>query len=190
MFVAYSIPLIVMSEFRKSSNLFLIKLATFLFLVVLANLGYTQFSAVAYSHGGRLTGLFGNPNGLAMFCLFSLLLFDVSRSLINFKISRNETIIFYFILLLCLILTGSRAALLSYILFFVFKQLSKSSPVIGFVALAFIAFGSDFVGSLGYQFIESIGLSKELRLDGDQGITTGSGRLIAWKYAWIEIQKT
>ena len=188
--VAYSIPLIVASEFRKSSNLFLMKLTTFLFLVVLANLTYAQFSIGAYSHGGRLTGLFGNPNGLAMFSLFTLLFFDVSRSLINFKISRNETIVFYFILLSCLILTGSRAALLSYILFFIFKRLSKSSPVIGFVVLAFIAFGYDFVVSLGYQFVESVGLSKELRLEGDQGITSGSGRLIAWKYAWIEIQKS
>ena len=53
----------------------------------------------------------------------------------------------------------------------------------------FIVLVYDYVFILGLTMIDQLGLGNQFRLEGAQSIENASGRTIAWRYAWEEIQK-
>jgi len=149
------------------------------------------FPNMVYSHGGRLHGLLGNPNGLAMMCLFNFILFQLFKDTFSKMniLSRINNITIISVIMLTLYLTGSRTSWLALLIFLFFRQFSGISPTISLVMVLFIVLVYDYVFILGLTMIDQLGLGNQFRLEGAQSIENASGRTIAWRYAWEEIQK-
>lgn len=196
-FIAYmlmfiTIPSLIHSIYRNQGYQVFKHVVVFLFLGVAISYLYRFLDPhLAYSHGGRLRGTFGNPNGLGMFVFFSLMFFEITKSKLNFTYSKIENWAIYVLFGLTLLATGSRGAMVGSGLFYLFRRLGKQSIFLSLVILALIVlFFQFFLNDLVY-FLIDLGLGDALRLSSDeaQSIETGSGRLVAWNFAWEQIQK-
>ncbi|MBL4652378.1 MAG: O-antigen ligase family protein [Flavobacteriales bacterium] len=143
----------------------------------------------ATSHGGRLKGTFGNPNGLGMFCFFSYTLFIVCKDYLKCKISRIENIAFHSLILLSLLWSGSRGSLIGLLIFIIAKPLTKISPFLPFIIFPIPILFFDEITIFLVESIQDLGLQKALRVSSVDELKTGSGRAIAREFAWKEIQE-
>ena len=145
-------------------------IATFVFLLL--PLGYLN---------GRFKGLMGNPNGLGLLCIFLYALI----SIISYRRETNFSKLFLRILtgiiLIFIVLTGSRTALFSVLVYQVSLKLNKGIilPII-FTLLYFLISVTDVT-----IIIENLGLDQYLRVD---SIRDASGRTEVWPVAWEEIK--
>lgn len=142
-------------------------------------------SEVAYSHGTRLRGIFGNPNGLGLYLIVCFILFETVNSLYKGTFSKAERWIFYLMVAACVVMCSSRNALVSITMFVILSRVVKVSATLGIV-LAIIGLGLYEVVTINIVSIaSSLGLEEYLRVD---TIEEGSGRIIAWRFAWETIQ--
>ena len=150
------------------------------------------FPNIVYSHGGRLHGLLGNPNGLALMCFFNFILFQLFKDTFSKMniLSRINNITIVTVIILTLILTGSRTSFLAVLIFIFFRQFSGISPSISLAIMFTIVLVYDYLFVLGLSLIGQLGLGEQFRLEGSQSIENASGRTVAWRYAWEEIQKS
>lgn len=141
---------------------------------------------IAYSHGGRFRAVFGNPNGLGVFAslLFAFVL--VIRDYFGSLFSKNDLRWILLPILLAILMSGSRTALLGVALFFVFSRVYKISPLLGFVGVLGAAFAAELLSANLVLIVEALGLSDFLRID---TLEDGSGRYLAWIFAWENIQE-
>jgi hypothetical protein len=135
---------------------------------------------------GRYTALLGNPNGVGNFstCFFLL----VSVSLYHFPdmFTRNEKYLIYGSLILSILLASSRNCIFSIAIFLFFSRFYKISPWIGFFIVIVSAFLFQVVNDNLPAIIVNLGLGSYMRVE---HLDDGSGRLIAWVFAWEQIQK-
>ena len=134
---------------------------------------------------GRFRGLMGNPNGLGVLTLMIGLLFDTIFNRIPNQFSRQEKILFWLVIFANLILCQSRSSLFALMLYFVFSNFKLLKGFIGFLVFVSILVSYQFVMNNLPLVIEMLGLEEFFRLDTLEG---GSGRLIAWTFAWEQIQ--
>jgi O-antigen ligase len=133
----------------------------------------------------RYRGLLGNPNGLGLYTFLFILFFSSVNELYPDSFSRNEKLIVYGLSFFSLIKCGARTSLATTLIFFLFKKLYKVSPVFGFVIFIAIIFVYQVVTVNLGQILSSLGLGEEFRVD---TLSNGSGREIAWKFAWDQIR--
>ena len=150
------------------------------------------FPNIVYSHGGRLHGLLENPNGLALMCFFNFILFQLFKDTFSKMniLSRINNITIVTVIILTLILTGSRTSWLAVLIFIFFRQFSGISPSISLAIMFTIVLVYDYLFVIGLSLIGQLGLGEQFRLEGSQSIENASGRTVAWRYAWEEIQKS
>ena len=152
-----------------------------------AGIGLWLISPDAGTLAGRFRGLMGNPNGMGtLSTVLVIMVFILRREQKNAPRIDNQTWAFFLVSTgISLFLCGSRTALFAIILFFVFNRLRYFTNF-GTLAL--------FVGILlSYNYIltnlpiiiTALGLEEYLRLD---TLEEGSGRFIAWNFAWEQIQ--
>lgn len=139
---------------------------------------------VAYL-SGRFRGTFGNPNGLGIFLLMFFLLFSVISEYFKNLFTVNEKRIIYFFIFSSLILSASRSALTAILIFAIFRYLYNISPFVGFIIFIIFLFGYQLITSNIVPIVMALGLQDYFRLD---TLKEGSGRLIAWTFAWEQIQ--
>jgi len=150
------------------------------------------FPNMVYSHGGRLHGLLGNPNGLAMMCFFNFILFQLFKDTFSEMniLSRINNITIIIVIIFTLYLTGSRTSWISVLIFLFFRQFSGISPTISLVIMLFVVLVYDYVFIIGLTIVDQLGLNNQLRIaDGAESVENASGRTVAWRFAWEEIQK-
>ena len=134
---------------------------------------------------GRYNGLLGNPNAIGIYCTVFFFLFYIGKSRFPQLFSKADTLIIYLLIILSLIFSGSRNAMMSILLFTLFSRFHKASPVLSFALLLLAGLTYQlFLDNVG-SIIQSLGLQKELRAE---TISEASGRLIAWRFAWEHIQ--
>jgi O-antigen ligase len=136
--------------------------------------------------GGRYRGLLGNPNGLGLFLLLFTILFVFMDDKFEGLFSRKEKFWVYGLIVVSMLKSGSRTALFAILIFLFFKKFYKISPWIGFIIFLISLFLYQLISDNLVSIITSLGLEEELRVD---TINNGSGRLVAWNFAWQEIQK-
>jgi O-antigen ligase len=142
---------------------------------------------IAVSHGGRLRGIFGNPNGLGIFITVIFLLFNIITVYFPTLFYKQEKWIFYVIFIFLAYKTGSRNTLLSIILFLSLVRIFKISTFLGIIFfIIFTASAQLFLDNYN-TIIIALGLEEVFRLD---TLDQASGRLIAWQFAWENIQKS
>ncbi|MBP6313730.1 MAG: hypothetical protein KA408_15770, partial [Flavobacteriales bacterium] len=186
--VSYSLLILVIPNyvlycFRTQGWPFVRNLMLFLMSVLIIGL-YFRFSPLGFVNG-RFRGIFGNPNGLGLYCYLSAVLFAVVNS-INPKLFRYwEKWIIYGALLYFLVFSGSRASLLALGIMFVFQRFFSGSVFVGFMALLL------FIGVFEYAYsnLEAIvsffGAEEYFRVN---TLESGSGRYFAWEFAWVQLQ--
>jgi len=143
------------------------------------------FPDVAFLEG-RFRGIFGNPNGIGIFCTLLFLLFYLLINLRPNLFSKSEKTITYFAIISSMFLSGSRTALLSILIYFIVKSINKYSSILSIVATIAISITYNFIMDNLLIIIYTLGLEDILRIN---TLESGSGRLIAWNFAWENIQK-
>jgi O-antigen ligase len=136
--------------------------------------------------GGRYRGMLGNPNGLGTYCVLLFIIFFVINNFFPGLFSKNEAILAYSAILISVYMTGSRNAFLTVLIFLVFQRFFSISPLLGFILFVITLFVSEVVAVNAAQIIVSLGLGDYFRLS---TIEDGSGRYIAWAFAWQQIQQ-
>lgn len=134
---------------------------------------------------GRFRGLLGNPNGLGLYSFLFFLLFATVNEHFSNLFSRNEKAIIYGITLFCLLKCGARTSLVSVIMFVFFVRFYRISSLLGFVIFVFSVIIYQLVSDNLVNIIVSLGLGSQFRVE---TLESGSGRIIAWKFAWDQIQ--
>lgn len=131
--------------------------------------------------GDRYSGVMGNPNAIGLFCtLFFMLIYC---SIIKFPglFTKNEQIILYVLIAISVLLSGSRNTIISIGLFLFFTRFYKISPLLGTAIVIISAILYQLVISNLTEILTALGLAEAMRAD---TLESGSGRLIAWAWAW------
>lgn len=130
---------------------------------------------------GRYNGILGNPNGLGIFATMFFILLSCTQIKFKELFTKNELIFIYAILMVSIVLSGSRNTLMSIIIFLAFTKFYKLSYWYGFMAVIGAAVLYQTVFTNLPTILEALGLAKALRAD---SIENGSGRMVAWMFAW------
>ena len=181
------VPNIVIYEYNRIGKVFYSNVIAFTIIIHLISLSVIlTFPEVGTSHGGRWQGAFGNPNGLGLFLIVSYVLYGSIKKEFPTIFKRGENI-FYLLLTLSFVwMSGSRTALISILIFeFVIFGFKYSKPLTVIALASFIVY-FDFLYEFLLGLLYDLGLSEDLRLD---NIKEGSGRIIAWYFAWEDIQR-
>ncbi|MBL0036611.1 MAG: hypothetical protein IPP26_12825 [Flavobacteriales bacterium] len=180
------IPNYVLMNFRRQGWLFM---RNFLFFIVtVLAFGY----AILYVQpgwvmiGGRFRGLFGNPNGLGIFCYVTFMLAYVVNYMNPHLFSRIDKIIVFGVIGFVLIKCGSRTSVVASSMFLVFGRFFSLSPFLGFVAFIASIGIAELVSSNLAVIVMAFGLEKFFRVE---TLEDGSGRYFAWNFAWEQINK-
>jgi O-antigen ligase len=185
-FLVYTIPLLVIRLLRWDKMRFLRGLIALCAIVLGGGLvlrliipDFVMFK------GERFNGLLGNPNGLGIYVLCFLMMYMLVRHHNRSCFSRKEHYFVLGVIVLSLVLSGSRGGLISSMLFYVGYLLFQRSIIVGFAVLTCLFLF--FQGLLVYAttIIVSMGLADYFRLD---TLEAGSGRLVAFQFAWQHIQ--
>ncbi len=171
---------------REMGIQFLKDILYFLLLIIIVGyvIKYIDFS-FAYIDGGRMRGLFGNPNGLGIFLFLFFSFFSFVIAFYPNLFSLNEKRLIYFVVFAALIFCGSRTAFICIFMFLVLQRIHAFSPFIGFLVLLTIVVSYELIMSNIVSLIQTFGMEKYFRLN---TLEEGSGRFLAWAFAWDKIQ--
>lgn len=156
-----------------------------LFLLFIGFFLYFIAPQIANLETGRYRGVMGNPNGLGLLCLLIFIIFFIANDFYPGLFNRGEKILVYTSVLFSIYLTDSRSAIFAITIFYVFQQFFSFSPVIGFFVFAAALILYDFITANFTSIIISLGLGDYFRV---RTLEEGSGRYIAWEFAWRQIQ--
>lgn len=181
------IPNYVLYNFRRSGWDFFKNLIWFLVLILLTQHLLPYIGPEWWSYiDGRFRGYFGNPNGLAIFTYLLFVLFTVVNHLRPDLFSRTSKVLIYALLVYYVVTCGARTSLMSTLMFILFIQFFRISTFLGIISfIAFIGIGELLASNLPV-IITALGLQDYMRVD---TIADGSGRYIAWNYAWDQINE-
>ncbi len=135
---------------------------------------------------GRFSGVLGNPNGLGIFTLLFFLTTYLINSLLPDIFTKQEKTITYTIIITSMLLCGSRGALVAVFLFFIIKYLYNKSIILVIIVFILISISYEYINLNIPNIIMTLGLEEYFRLD---TLEDGSGRIIAWNFAWENIQE-
>jgi O-antigen ligase len=181
-----AIPSYILSAYRKNGKTFLkslifvgvsILLIGFLYRIIMPE--------ITISHGDRYRGIFGNPNGVAMFAYFIFILYYLIQSYYPDLFKKNEKIIIYIAIILTLFLAKSRNCIACVLIFLIFTRTHKLSPTLSIVLFLILVISYQIITDNLLTIIGNLGLESYFRTD---TLKEGSGRLVAWQFAWIQIQ--
>lgn len=176
------VPNFVLFNFRRYGWFFFRDLIWFLFLILLTQHLLPLISPTWWFYiEDRFRGYFGNPNGLALFTYLFFVLFSVINHLKKDLFSTPAKVLIYALLVYYIISCGARTSLMSTLMFVLFIQFFRVSTFLGIISfVAFIGVG-ELVSSNLPAIITAMGLQDYMRVE---TLSDGSGRYIAWNYAW------
>lgn len=179
------VPNYVLQNYREQGWTFFRNMVFFMTLILIAGLVLRAIDPTKVFVMGRFHGIFGNPNGMAIFCLLFFVLAGVLNSLNPKLFNTRERIVIFGIILYCLIASGSRASLAAVLIYLLFNRFFAFSPFLGFVVLLAVVGISEVVSQNLAVIVMGLGLEDFFRLRTLEG---GSGRYFAWEFAWEKIQ--
>jgi O-antigen ligase len=184
--IFFLIPLIYLNGKRQNSSISVELVYFFLVIIGVGLILHSAFPSLT-TLVGRYRGLLGNPNGLGIFLTLVYATYYALRKQGHAdSLGKKFHIMFFLLFIPSLLLTGSRTALISVLIYFLFDRLRYFSN-----ALAVLIFIS-LIASYEYllvqlpNLIQFMELSDFFRLETLEG---GSGRFVAWSFAWEQIQE-
>ncbi|MCD6065601.1 MAG: O-antigen polymerase [Bacteroidetes bacterium] len=181
-----SVPNYFTYLYSKHGSQFLKEIIWAIFFLLLIGLVLKLVGSSVISLAGRYRGILGNPNGLGIYCFLFMIFFAIVNEFFSDLFTRNQKIFIYFVITLSLILCGARSSLLAVIIFFVFRYFHRLSPVFGFIILIIFTGTYELILTNLESIIYAAGLQEFARVD---TIKDGSGRLVAWAFAWENINR-
>ncbi|MBK9512810.1 MAG: O-antigen ligase family protein [Flavobacteriales bacterium] len=179
------VPNYILYNFRLQGWPFFRNLVFFMCAILVAGLGINFMGDFFAYVGGRFRGLFGNPNGMAIYCYLVIVLATVVMSLKKDLFKWKEKLVVFGILTYFLLASGSRASLVSSLIFLIFHRFFSASPFIGFIGLIALFGVSEVVSNNMESIVIALGMEKYFRLE---TLRDGSGRYFAWEFTWGHIQ--
>lgn len=181
------IPIYVAMLHREWGDFFWMSVFTYIIgmLTIGVVLGFAIPEIGMLENTTRFKGIFGNPNGTGIFLNLTFILWIVLEEFGLIKLTKREKWYTLIILLVSLIWCGSRNGIMSVLLFYMIFRLVKVNWFLGIIGIIiFVGFAELIFDSL-LDVVAFFGLEEYFRVD---SIEEGSGRTIAWAFAWAEIQ--
>ncbi len=178
------IPEFFMKIFSERKEKFLLELVCF--VVGMLTIGIVlRFAAPQIAMlDDRFKSIFGNPNGLGVFLVFTFLLIYIINHYYPNMFNRRDKIFIFIIMALSIFWSGSRNTIITVLIFYGASLINQFNVFLSFL-LAFVVYiFNDYIDFVA--LIQVLGLEDYFRVN---TIETGSGRKIAWGFAWIQIQK-
>jgi len=180
------VPNFILYCFRRQGWEFLRNLVFFMVLILLFGF-VVKWVDPEFAHvAGRFRGLFGNPNGMAIYCYLLLMLASVVNALKKDLFSFRERVVVFGFIIYFLVASGSRASLASSAMFLVFHRFFAYSALLGLVGLVFMILAVEVISTNLEGLVTALGLEQYFRLE---TIEEGSGRYFAWEFAWGHVQR-
>ncbi len=180
------VPNYLLYNYRRQGWDFIRNLIFFMLAILLFGFVLQAVDPAYTSVAGRFRGIFGNPNGMAIYCYLFLMFVGVVVSINKDLFTLRERILLFGTIFYFLIVSGSRGSLTAAIIFLVFHRFFGASPFLGFVGLVALFLIVELVSSNLRQIIGSLGLEEYFRVD---TLEDGSGRYFAWHFTWQHIQR-
>lgn len=152
---------------------------------LLFGLGMRFFNLETVLLDGRFMGLMGNPNGLGLLVFIFGILFDTICRKDPEVVGRRLKIIIWGLIIGNLLLCQSRTSLFAFIIYLVFANYKVLRGFLGFLAFVILSFSYGYIVSNIKEVVNKLGLDGIIRVE---NIEEGSGRIIAWQFAWEQIQ--
>ncbi len=180
------VPNYILYCYRRQGWPFFKNLVYFMTTILLFGLVLNAMN-YEYAHVvGRFRGIFGNPNGMAIYCYLFLVLASVINAVNRDLFNWRERILIFGTIIYFLIASGSRASLTSAAIFIIFHRFFAYSPMLGFVGLVSLILAVEVISSNLEIIIIALGLEEYFRLE---TLKEGSGRYFAWEFSWQHIQR-
>lgn len=180
------VPNYIMTAWRTQGPVFFRNLVFFTVLLLVIGFALRVLRPEVVTLQGRYTGILGNPNGLGIFVFLFTMIFVYVDTEIGKVFTRYERWLIYGVAVVSILLCNSRSALLALLIFFGFRYLYRFSPVLGFVIFLSISLGYQYLMLNFESVVFSLGLQDYFRVE---TLESGSGRIIAWSYCWLNIQE-
>ncbi|MBK7129554.1 MAG: O-antigen ligase family protein [Crocinitomicaceae bacterium] len=181
----FTIPVYVAKLHRDEGEYFWTAFLTFIIgmLTIGVVLGFAA-PQIGLMSDGRFKGVLGNPNGLGIFLYLTFILWVIIEEFKLAVFTRKERVYIIFILLFSLFWCGTRNGMMSILLFYIVYRAVKINWFVGIIfILTFISLEEVFFDFF-LNTIEFFNLQDYFRVD---TIEEGSGRKIAWMFAYGEI---
>ena len=183
----FCIPVYTVYLHRKYQERFWVALLTF--IIGMLSIGIVlRFAApqIALIEGTtRFKSVLGNPNGLGIFLNLTFILWITIREMKLASFSKSENWYILLIILISIIWSGSRNGMMSMFLFFLLSRLVKINWFLAIIAVAVVVGFQDQFFDLFLGVVNFFQLQDFFRVE---SLEEGSGRVIAWAFAWQEIQ--
>lgn len=181
------IPNFITKLYREGGELFFKRIV--FFAVTILIIGFILKYAAhdfAYLENGRYRGFLGSPNGLGIYSVLTFIVFFVINSFFPSLFTKQERIILIGSILLSIFFSGSRNSVFAILIFYFFQRFFSLSPFLGFIIFLLTLFVSELISINLSSILNSIGLGEFFRT---KTLEEGSGRYIAWNFAWVHIQQ-
>jgi O-antigen ligase len=181
------LPNYFMKIYREGKQEFLRRLIFFAVTALFIGfiLKYTMPSVAFLEVSDRFRGVMGNPNGLGLYSFLLFVLFYVINDYFPQLFTKKEKYIVYFAILYSIFLADSRNSVLAVVIFYSFHRFFNLSPFLGFIFFLAFVFLSEIISNNLQAIIISYGLQDFFRIN---TLEDGSGRYVAWEFAWKQIQ--
>jgi len=190
--VSYFLAFIIVPNFflklyRDNGEQFLRRLIFFCFTTLLAGfiLKFTN-SDVAFLESGRYRGVMGNPNGLGIYSFLMFVVFYLVNDFFPALFSKRERWIIYIFILVSIVLTDSRNAIVALFIFYLFSRFYKGSVFLGVILSLIALVAAQVISTNLTAIVLYLKLGNLFRIS---TLEDGSGRYVAWEFAWKQIQK-
>lgn len=182
----FTIPTVINYLLNNYKELFLKHLVTLITIILLSGivLKYIRPEIVMFL-GERYSGVFGNPNGMGMFGFLFFSLFTIIIHYYPFLFTKKETYFIYACIVVSLVWCGSRGGIIATVIFFLGGYLFKKSTLLGIITISCALIAYQLVISNFETIVRSLSLETYFRLE---TLKSGSGRNIAFDFAWSHIQ--
>lgn len=189
--LSYSLIFLILPNYmslivEKSGVQFYKDIVWFVFTLLIFGLVLNFINSDITNLIGRYRGVLGNPNGLGIYVFIFTVMFYVINTLHEGLFSKEESRIIYIVCFLNLYMCGSRNSIVATLLFLFLTVVYKRDRFLGFIMFLIILFTYQLVSENIDNIILSLGLEKFFRIE---SLEDGSGRLVAWVFAWEHIQE-
>lgn len=179
------VPNYIFKIYEEKGIVFFRDLIFTLSLLLFAGLILKYIWAGTIHADARFRGIFGNPNGLGLYCIIFFLLLKVIEHYFVGMFTRWERIYLYAVIFLSVIFSSSRNAITSILIYYIFISIAKLSPYFTVIIFISILLLYQYIFSNIEILIQTLGLGEYFRIS---TLDTGSGREVAWEFAWEKIQ--
>ena len=181
------IPNFIFKIYREEESAFLKRFIYFCITSLLLGFIFIFIARdFAYLDSGRYRGVMGNPNGLGIYAFLIFILFFLISDFFSDLFSKQERIFMFLVIFISIYLTNSRNAVLAVLIFYLFQRFYRGSTFVGVLLSIVTIFTIELISSNFILIIGSLGLGDFFRI---KTLEDGSGRYIAWTFAWLHIQE-